>query len=77
VLPPGRQRAVTGEPPFEVVPVATGFLFRLSLMGVSVTMFSARGRVVTCIEAISFGAMLAGPAAIFSSLVGLHRWTLR
>ena len=76
-LPPRRQRVVAGEPPFEIVAVATGFLFRFRLMGIGITMFPARVRVVTLVEAISSGAMLTGWSRIPASRIGVHRRLLR
>jgi hypothetical protein len=71
-LPPGRLRAAAGERTFEVIPVATGFLFGFSLMSVSIPMFAARVRVMTRIETVSFGAMLVVGSPILSCRVGLH-----
>jgi hypothetical protein len=63
---------VAGEGTFEVIAVATSFLFRFSLMDIGVPMFPARVRVVTCIEAVSFGTMLAVRSPILSRRVALH-----
>jgi hypothetical protein len=63
---------VVGEETFEVIAVATSFLFRFSLMGIGVPMFPARVRVVTRIEAVSFRTMLAVRSPILSRRVALH-----
>jgi hypothetical protein len=63
---------LTGEVTFEVIAVATGFLFRFGLMRIGVTMFPSGIRFVTRIEAISFGAMRAVRSSILSCRVGLH-----
>jgi hypothetical protein len=70
-LPPG-SRSWAGEGTFEVIAVATGFLFRFGLMRIGVTMFPTRIRVVTRIETVSFGARLAVRSAILSCRGGLH-----
>jgi hypothetical protein len=71
-LPSGRLRASAAEDTFEVIAVATGLLFRFSLMRIGVTMFPTRVGVVTCIEAVSFGTRLAVRSPILSRRVALH-----
>ena len=63
---------MSGEVAFEVIAVATRFLFRFGLMRIGVPMFPSRIRVVTGIEAVSFGATGAVPSLILSCRVGLH-----
>jgi hypothetical protein len=63
---------LSGEGAFEVIAVATRFLFRFGLMRIGVPMFPSRIRVVTGIEAVSFGATGAVPSLILSCRVGLH-----
>jgi hypothetical protein len=63
---------VAGEGTFEVIPVATGFLFGFGLMSISIPMFAPRVRVMTRIETVSFGATLAVGSPILSWRVGLH-----
>ena len=63
---------MAGEGTFEVIAVATSFLFRCSLMDIGVTMFPARVRVVTRIEAVSFGAMFGVRSPFLSCRGALH-----
>jgi hypothetical protein len=63
---------LAGEGTFEVIAVATGLLFRFSLMRIGITMFPPRVGFVTRIEAVSFGAMLAVWLPILSRGVALH-----
>jgi hypothetical protein len=71
-VPPGRQRAAAGEGTFEIIPVATGFLFGFGLMSISIPMFAPCVRIMTRIETVSFGAMLVVGSPILSCHVGLH-----
>jgi len=63
---------LAGEGAFEIIALAAGLLFCFSLMCIAVTMFPTRVRVVTCIEAVSFGPLLAVGSAIFSCGIALH-----
>jgi hypothetical protein len=63
---------LAAEGTFEVIAVATGFLFRFRLMRIGIAMFPTHVGVVTRIEAVSFGAALAVRLPMLSYGVALH-----